>query len=60
VAILVIFTTYLTGPQNEDVFSRGTSSFIFICNAEAADKIVLSNAETEFAYTIPVHSKFKH
>jgi hypothetical protein len=55
--MLVIFTTFMTGPHNEDVFSRCTSSLIVVCNAEAADKIVPSNAETEFAYKIPVHSK---
>jgi hypothetical protein len=59
VPMLVIFTTFMTGPQNEDVFSRCTSSLIVICNAEAADKIVPSNAETEFAYKIPVHGEVK-
>ncbi len=57
--MLVVFTTFMTGPQNEDIFSRCTSSLIVICNAEAADKIVPSNAETEFAYKIPVHGKLK-
>jgi hypothetical protein len=55
--MLVIFTTFMTGPHNEDVFSRCTSSLIVVCNEEAADKIVPSNAETEFAYKIPVYSK---
>ncbi len=59
VPMLVIFTTFMTGPQNEDVFSRCTSSLIVICNAEAADKIVPSNAEIEFAYKIPVHGMLK-
>ncbi len=59
VPMLVIFTTFMTGPHNEDVFSRCTSSLIVVCNEEAAYKIVPPNAETEFAYTIPVHSKFE-
>ncbi len=57
--MLVIFTTYMNGPHNEDVLSRCTSSLIVVCNAEAADKIVPANGETEFAYKIPVHGKFK-
>jgi hypothetical protein len=50
----------MTGPHNEDVFSRCTSSLIVVCNEEAADKIVPSNAETEFAYKIPVYGKSEY
>jgi hypothetical protein len=59
VPMLVLFTTFLTGRHNEDVFSCCTSSLIVVCNAEAADKIVPSNSETQFAYKIPVHGKLK-
>ena len=55
--MLVIFTTFMTGPHNEDVFSRCTSSLIVVCNEEAADKIVPSKSECEFAYKIPVHGR---
>jgi|LakMenEpi03Aug12_release.lakeMendotaPanAssembly.Ray.scaffolds.fasta_scaffold1213001_1 hypothetical protein len=62
VTMLVIFTIHLIGPQNDDVFSRCTSSLIVVCNAEAADKIVpeklvSSEPECPFAYKIPVHGK---
>ncbi len=56
VPMLVIFTTFLTGPHNEDVFSRCTSSLIVVCNDEAADKIV-PFIECDFAYKIPVHGR---
>jgi hypothetical protein len=58
--MLVIFTTHLTGPQNEDVFSRCTSSLIVVCNEEAAEKIIQSETRREFAYKIPVHGRFVH
>jgi len=54
--MLVIFTTFMTGSYNEDVFSRCTSSLIVVCNKDAADKIV-PESDCEFAYKIPVHGE---
>ncbi len=55
--MMVIFTDFLKGPHNDDFFSRCTSSLIVVCNEEAAEKIIPSNKECEFAYKIPVHGK---
>ncbi len=56
--MMVVFTDFLKGPHNDDFFSRCTSSLIVVCNEEAAEKIIPSNKECEFAYKIPVHSKY--
>jgi hypothetical protein len=58
--MMVIFTDFLKGPHNDDFFSRCTSSLIVICHEEAADKIIASNEECEFAYKIPVHGKIEN
>jgi hypothetical protein len=59
VPMMVIFTNFLKGQHNDDFYSRCTSSLIVVCNEEAADKIIPSNQECEFAYKIPVFGKNK-
>ncbi len=57
VPMMVIFTDFLKGPHNDDFLSRCTSSLIVVCKEEAAEKIIPSNKECEFAYKITVHGK---
>ncbi len=56
--MVVIFTTFIEGPHNENIFSRCKSSLIVVCNEEHAKKIVPEHQECSFAYIIPVHGNW--
>ncbi len=57
VPILVLFCSSVSGPHNENVFSRCKSKLIVISNEDQAHKIVPSK-ECDFARIIPVYGKF--
>jgi hypothetical protein len=53
--MVVLFTSFIEGPHNENIFSRCKSSLIVVCNEEHAQKIVPDDQGIAFAFSLPVH-----
>jgi hypothetical protein len=57
VPVLVLFCSSVTGPHNENVFSRCRTKLIVICNEEQANTIAAKSEQG--ARAIDVYGKFR-
>ena len=58
IPILVVFSQFMEGQLNEQVFSRCKSKLIIVCNEDHADKIVPVSSACVFAQKIDVYGKY--
>jgi hypothetical protein len=56
-SMMVVFTNFIDGQHNDNVFSRCTSSLIVVCNQKSADMIFPDSEQYSFAYKINIQGK---
>ncbi len=52
--MVVVFTNFIDGHHNDNVFSRCTSSLIIVCNKESVDMIYPDSDKYAFAFKIAI------
>jgi hypothetical protein len=57
VPMVVVFTNFIAGQHNDNVFSRCSSSLIVVCNKESADMIYPDSEQYSFAFKIEIEGK---
>ncbi len=55
--MVVVFTNFIAGQHNDNVFSRCSSSLIVVCNKESADMIFPDSEQYSFAFKIEIEGK---
>jgi hypothetical protein len=57
VPMVVVFTNFIAGQHNDNVFSRCSSSLIVVCNKESADMIYPDAEQHSFVFKIEIEGK---